>query len=99
MNTNMKAIEQLAIVKRSPFESNDLELCLLYNPKAHIVLVQDGVIAACGQHKWSKALAEKAVFVIDIDLDARGLSPSIGQRISYDDWVELTERAEQIQSW
>jgi len=92
-------IKQLSIVKRSPFEFNDLELCLNYTPDAPIVLLQDAVAAACGEHKWSVLLKDKQVYVIDVDLAARGLSLSTGTTITYQQWVELTEQYRQIQSW
>lgn len=92
-------MQQLSLVKRSPFEFNDLDLCLRYNPQAIIVLMQDAVIAACSDNLWLKQLQQKQVYLIKSDLEARGLQALTGQTIDYLDLVTLTEQNSQIQSW
>jgi tRNA 2-thiouridine synthesizing protein B len=89
----------LYTVNKSPFSTNSLESALrLAPPGAPILLYEDGVYAAAEGTQRAElvqaALADHAVFALDADLEARGISAVIdGVRvIGYDGFVELVEQ-------
>ena len=83
----------LHTVKHSPFGHHDLEQALHHmQPDDHLVLWQDGVIAAT-LPAWQprlQALADDGrLHVMSEDLDARGLSPIMGTVLTMAGLVEL----------
>ena len=98
----------LHTVKHSPFSHQALIQALAQlQPNDRLLLWQDGVIAATvarGQAiLWQaplQALADsQRLYVMAEDLQARGLSPAIGQQISMLDWVDLVEKWGSPQAW
>lgn len=98
----------LHTVKHSPFSHQALTQALAQlQPDDRLLLWQDGVIAATvalGQATlWQAPLQALAnsqrLYVMAEDLQARGLSPSIGQQISMFDWVDLVEKWGSPQAW
>ncbi|PKH23894.1 sulfurtransferase complex subunit TusB [Enterobacterales bacterium CwR94] len=70
----------------------------------HLLLLQDGVLAAMAGSRYWAALENAGipVSVLDVDVAARGLSAQISNsvsQVSYNDFVMLTERHSQQMSW
>lgn len=79
----------LHLVMSSPFACRSLEQCLVHRSEREpVVLLQDGVIAACTQ-AWVSRLAGVPHYVLQDDLRARGLTALSGQLISMADLVDL----------
>jgi tRNA 2-thiouridine synthesizing protein B len=89
----------LYTVNKSPFSTNSLESALRFAPPgAPILLYEDGVYAAAEGTQLAKlvqaALAERPVFALEADLEARGISAVMDgiQVIGYDGFVQLVEQ-------
>ncbi|MGO4997930.1 sulfurtransferase complex subunit TusB [Oceanisphaera sp. W20_SRM_FM3] len=103
----------LHTVKHSPFSHQALAQALAaLQPDDQLLLWQDGVIAATvaqsqvslGQASlWQvplQALANgQRLYVMAEDLQARGLTHTIGQAISMRDWVDLVARWGSPHAW
>ncbi|NIP35351.1 MAG: sulfurtransferase complex subunit TusB [Thermoplasmata archaeon] len=99
-------MNMLYMVKRSPFMSHDLDQVLIVaNAGSHIVLYQDGVMAAA-ESPVTKEWLDKAnlkgikVHALLEDLSARGIKePMDGiELIDYNGWVDLVESFQTV-SW
>lgn len=89
----------LHTINKSPFQNSSLENCLRMAQKGDVILLlEDGVYAASAGTARSalieQALTQHAVYAIDADLKARGLTNLIKDvRIaSYGDFVDLVEQ-------
>lgn len=99
-------MNMLYMVKRSPFMSHDLDQVLIVaNEGSHIMLYQDGVMAAAGSpvtREWLVKASSKGIKVHALleDLSARGIKdPMDGiDIIDYGGWVDLVERLQTV-SW
>ena len=81
----------LHIVRNSPFDSHVLDECLaLMGEGDRLLLLQDGVIAACVATR-TEQFAQTAVipYVLAEDLLARGLKPVTGEVIDMAGFVRL----------
>lgn len=79
----------LHMIMHSPFQSRALEQALMHWQEGdQLLLLQDGVLAACAP-QWLAQLAGRPVYVLDDDLNARGLTAQGGQIINLADWVNL----------
>jgi tRNA 2-thiouridine synthesizing protein B len=93
-------------LKRSPFMSHDLDQVLIVAKEgSHIMLYQDGVMAAAGSpvtSDWLDKATEAGVEVHALreDLSARGIKePMEGiDIVDYAGWVDLVERYQTV-SW
>jgi tRNA 2-thiouridine synthesizing protein B len=98
----------LHIVNKSPYERNALDSCLrLSRQDSAILLIEDGIYAAqknsSAAARLSEAAGERKVYVLQPDLDARGihadqLLDGIAT-VDYDGFVELTTEYDKVQSW
>ncbi len=95
----------LHTVNQSHSTSSSLQQCLDYfTPNDAIVLLEDGVYNALAYHSSAEKLSGiPHCYAIDDDIKARGLDdedllPNI-QRISYDDFVNLSVQHPLSQSW
>ncbi|ALP41728.1 sulfurtransferase complex subunit TusB [Aeromonas schubertii] len=89
----------LHLVMSSPFASRSLEQCLAHRTAGDpVVLLQDGVIAACTQ-TWLSRLQGVPLYVLQEDLQARGLSALEGQSISMGGLVDLIAEYGSPLSW
>ena len=81
----------LHIVRGSPFESRLLVECLaLMAGSDRLLLLQDGVIAACVTTQAEQfSRADGIPYVLAEDLLARGLKPGIGEVIDMTGFVRL----------
>ncbi len=94
----------LHTVNQSPFTSNTLAQCLLYIDDGDaILLLENGVYAALKNHALEPQLKNKVCYVIEADLQARGLLEQDRQAhiqlIDVDQFVELTTQYNLVQSW
>ena len=88
----------LHTVNKSPFQHNSLESCLRFARKGDVLLLlEDGVYAAAAgtskSHLLEQAVKRFAVYALDADIYARGLTQLIDeiQLASYADFVDLVE--------
>ena len=98
----------LHIVNKSPYDRNSLDSCLrLAKADAAILLIEDGIYAvqknAAATDKMEQALKNHAVYALEPDLKARGVSPDSMidgiTLIDYDGFVKLTTEHDKLQSW
>lgn len=95
----------LHTVNHSPFRSDSLTSSLRFLlPGDALLLIEDGVYGAQDQTIFSDrvkaALEKNAVYVLEADLQARGISNLVGgvQKIDYEGFVGLVEE-HQVTSW
>ena len=94
----------LHTVKSSPFQTFALQQCLmLINEQDNLLLIEDAVIAAHAKHSQFeklKQLSEQGrLRVLSADLEARGISNSIGEQCSYVQFVELVATHQSQMAW
>ncbi|WP_107851800.1 sulfurtransferase complex subunit TusB [Oceanimonas marisflavi] len=93
----------LHTVKHSPFSHRSLERALHYlQPGDHLVLWQDGVIAAtlpAWQARLQPLADDGRLHVMREDLDARGLEPVIGKPLTMAGFVELVATQGSPTAW
>jgi tRNA 2-thiouridine synthesizing protein B len=99
MNRNI-----LHTVNQSPHTSNTLAQCLMYiGDDDAILLLENGVYAALKNHALELQLKNKVCYVIEADLQARGLLDQDRQAhielIDVNKFVELTTQYDLVQSW
>ena len=94
----------LHTVNQSPFASPVLENCLrIYRPGDALLLLEDGVYGALQNQPLATAVSELNCYVLQQDLNARGLSelPLIEKikQIGYKGFVQLSIEHASVQSW
>ncbi|KAB8312315.1 sulfurtransferase complex subunit TusB [Erwinia endophytica] len=88
----------------SPFRCDFTALLRLLAEGDDVLLIQDGVLAALqsSQHLASLLNAPISVYVLQEDVNARGLSAQISSSVmtvSYTDFVALTVKNPQQMTW
>lgn len=97
----------LHIINKSPFASNALDTCLRMAQAGHaVLLIEDGVYAAtqgsATTERMRQAAAQLSLFVLQPDLDARGMTAKLLDGITlvdYAGFVDLVEKYPTSQSW
>ena len=96
----------LHIINKSPLENSTLESCLRVAAGGEILLIEDAVYAATKgnvfEKKLTAALGQCKVFVLQPDLDARGVGDRIISGVTavdYGGFVDLTVNSKNCQSW
>ena len=94
----------LHTVKTSPFQTFAISDCLsLMADQDTMLLIEDAVIASQAKHPFYEQLAllskQGRLFVLDVDLQARGIDNNIGIRCSYTDFVELVVQHKSQIAW
>ncbi len=96
----------LHTVNKSPFQKNDLTSCLAHaNDDDAVLMIEDGVYGAIkGTQAASQiAAAGATVFVLGVDLAARGISEDkVADGVSvvgYDGFVKLAAEHHAVNSW
>ncbi|GAB4213610.1 MAG: sulfurtransferase complex subunit TusB [Rhodoferax sp.] len=97
----------LHILNKSPFATNALDACLrVAQPGQGLLLIEDAVYAACqgtaAQARLEAAAQQLKVYVLQPDLDARGMSAKLlpgVTTVDYGGFVDLVERHNTSQSW
>jgi tRNA 2-thiouridine synthesizing protein B len=93
----------LHIVNKSPEHTNAFASCLrLAQPGSALLLIEDGVYAATRASAMAEAAKTLKVYVLQPDLDARGMT---GRRVDgvtlvdYPGFVDLVAEHSNNQSW
>ncbi len=96
----------LHIINKSPLSSGTLESCLRMNAAGDILLTEDAVYAATKgnvfEGKLREAMARCKVYVLQPDLEARGLADRLIEGVTSVDhggFVDLTISNNACQSW
>jgi tRNA 2-thiouridine synthesizing protein B len=94
----------LHTVKTSPFQTLAINNCLnLLSEQDSLLLIEDAVIASHADHghfAQLKLLAQKnRLFVIQADLDARGVTNLIGHSCDYVQFVNLVIQHKSQLAW
>ena len=96
----------LHIINKSPLSSGTLESCLRVTASGDILLTEDAVYAATKgnafEGKLRAAMGRFKVYVLQPDLDARGLGDRLIEGVSsvdYGGFVDLTISNNSCQSW
>ncbi len=94
----------LHTVNQSPFSNKTLQQCLsTYTDGDGILLLENGAYAALLSQPLANLLEHKTCYVIEADLQARGLleqelAANI-QLIHYEKFVQLSTEYDVVQSW
>jgi len=96
----------LHIVNKSPLSNNALDSCLRVAQSGEILLIEDAVYAATSgnafEGKMREAMGRFRIYVLQPDLEARGLADRIIEGVSpvdYGGFVDLTTTNKTCQSW
>ncbi|MFA6014326.1 MAG: sulfurtransferase complex subunit TusB [Gallionellaceae bacterium] len=96
----------LHIINKSPLSSSTLESCLRIASSGDILLTEDAVYAATTgnafEGKLREAMSRLKVYVLQPDLEARGLADRLIEGVSavdYGGFVDLTISNNATQSW
>ncbi|MGE5945300.1 MAG: sulfurtransferase complex subunit TusB [Betaproteobacteria bacterium] len=97
----------LHIVNKSPYEKNSLTSCLAHARQGGaVLLIEDAVYAATAGNAFEPRLREAMgrlkVFVLQPDLDARGMGDKLVAGVTavdYGGFVDLASTSNTCQSW
>jgi len=96
----------LHIINKSPLMNNALESCMQVAQSGEILLIEDAVYAATKgsalEVKMQEAMSRFKVYVLQPDLEARGLADRMIAGISpvdYGGFVDLVTTNKNCQSW
>ena len=97
----------LHIINKSPFETNTLDTCLRMAQPGHaLLLIEDGVYAAttgsAAEERIRQACATLKVYVLQPDMDARGVTGKLVAGVTlvdYGGFVDLAEQHDTSHSW
>jgi tRNA 2-thiouridine synthesizing protein B len=96
----------LHIINKSPLTNSALDSCLRVAQSGDILLIEDAVYAATSgnafEGKMREAMGRFKVYVLQPDLEARGLADRLIAGVSpvdYGGFVELTTTNKNCQSW
>jgi tRNA 2-thiouridine synthesizing protein B len=96
----------LHIINKSPLTNSSLDSCLRVAQSGDILLIEDAVYAATSgnafEGKMREAMGRFKIYVLQPDLEARGLADRIIAGISpvdYSGFVDLTTTNKNCQSW
>lgn len=97
----------LHVVNKSPFERNALDSCLRTAAKgASVLLIEDGVLGALKNTsvsgKMREAMQNLTVYVLQPDLEARGVADKVMdgiKSVDYGGFVDLAVEHDVVQSW
>lgn len=96
----------LHIINKSPLTNSSLDSCLRVAQSGEILLIEDAVYAATNgnafEGKIREAMGRLKVYVLQPDLEARGLADRIIAGVSpvdYGGFVDLAVNNKNCQSW
>lgn len=96
----------LHIINKSPLANTTLESCINTATGGDILLIEDAVVAATAgnafEGKLRDAMGRFKVYVLQPDLDARGLGDKLmagATAVDYGGFVDLTTSNNTCQSW
>jgi tRNA 2-thiouridine synthesizing protein B len=96
----------LHIINKSPLTNSSLDSCLRVAQSGDILLIEDAVYAATSgnafENQVREAMGRFKIYVLQPDLEARGLADRIIAGVSpvdYGGFVDLTTTNKNCQSW
>ena len=96
----------LHIINKSPLTNAALDSCLRVAQSGDILLIEDAVVVAASGNAYEGKLREAIglckVYVLQPDLEARGLADRLIEGVSpvdYGGFVDLTAANKNCQSW
>lgn len=94
----------LHTLNSSPFQTLALKNCLdMLTDLDQLLLIEDAVIASCAEHDYFSQLLvlsqQNRLFVLADDLIARGIENEIGQKSSYNEFVNLVINNKSHMTW
>ncbi len=96
----------LHIINKSPLTNSSLDSCLRVAQSGDILLIEDAVYAATSgsafEGKVREAMARFKIYVLQPDLEARGLADRMIAgviSVDYGGFVDLTTTNKNCQSW
>ncbi len=96
----------LHIINKSPLTNAALDSCLRVAQSGDILLIEDAVVVAASgnayEGKLREAMGRCKVYVLQPDLEARGLADRLIEGVSpvdYGGFVDLTAANKNCQSW
>ena len=97
----------LHTVNKSPFEKNTLTSCLKHcKAGSSLLLIEDGIFAALSGTTFSNQVTEAMkninVYVLEPDLDARGVQDSLLdgiKKVDYAGYVDLAVEHDTVDAW
>lgn len=96
----------LHIINKSPMANSALESCLRVAQSGEILLIEDAVYAITSGNKYEgkirEAMGRFKVYVLQPDLEARGLADRVIDGVTlvdYGGFVDLTTTNKNCQSW
>jgi tRNA 2-thiouridine synthesizing protein B len=97
----------LHIINKSPFSHSSFADCLKLCSKQRcsILFIEDGVYAAQANTQYSQQLLDHpsiTFYALDIDINSRGISHSLCDRVNTvtnDQFVELATTHQSVNSW
>src|SRR5450631_2444593 len=96
----------LHIINKSPLTNSSLDSCLRVAQSVDILLIEDAVYAATSgnafENQVREAMGRFKIYVLQPDLEARGLADRIIAGVSpvdYGGFVDLTTSNKNCQSW
>jgi tRNA 2-thiouridine synthesizing protein B len=96
----------LHIINKSPLTDSSLDSCLRVAQSGEILLIEDAVYAATSgcafESKIREAMGRFKVYVLQPDLEARGLADRMLAGVSpvdYGGFVDLVTASKNCQSW
>ena len=96
----------LHIINKSPLTNSSLDSCVRVAQSGDILLIEDAVYAATTgnmfESRMREAMSRFKIYVLQPDLDARGLADRIIEGVTpvdYGGFVDLTAANKNCQSW
>jgi len=97
----------LHTVNKSPFEKNTLTSCLKHMKSgSSLLLIEDGIFGALDNTNFtaqiSEAMKDVNVYVLEPDLNARGVQDSLLdgiKKVDYAGFVDLTTEHDTVDAW
>lgn len=97
----------LHTVNKSPFEKNTLKSCLKHcKDGSSLLLIEDGIFAALTGTTYSEQVMEAMkkinIYVLEPDLNARGVQDSLIEgikKVDYAGYVDLAVEHDVVDAW
>jgi len=93
----------LHLLSKSPTENNAFNNAIRFlGPDDVILLIENGVYAGIEGIEPTLPFSSTTIYALQDDVEARGIAGKLAaacKLVSYDGFVELTERYTKVQSW
>lgn len=97
----------LHTVNKSPFEKSSLDSCLKHCKKgSSLLLIEDGIYAGLRNTRYTdsvmNAMKDITVYVLEPDLNARGVQDKLIdgiKKVDYAGFVDLAAEHDKVEAW